>query len=291
MLRSVIEKLRRVLDMIKFQHSVFALPWAFVSAFYAAEGWPTIRQTLWILGAMVSARSAAMAFNRIADLRFDAENPRTRDRALPAGRLSVSFAWGFTLAMIALFLLSAAMLNPLCLKLAPVALAVTLGYSYTKRFTALCHGFLGLSLAIAPIGAWLAVRPDRAAHPLPYLFGAAVLFWIAGADILYACEDVEFDRRQGLRSVPAALGLRGAMIASILCHVVAVGALGAAGWAGKLGPWYFAAVAAIALLLAYEHALVSPDDLRRVNRAFFHVNAAVSAAILAGGLLDLFAGR
>jgi 4-hydroxybenzoate polyprenyltransferase len=287
----MLEKLRRTLDMIKVQHSVFALPWAFVSAFYAAGGLPTAGQTAWILVAMVSARSAAMAFNRIADLRFDAENPRTKDRALPSGRLTVGFAWGFTLAMIALFFLSAAMLNPLCLKLAPVALAVTMGYSYTKRFTAFCHGFLGLSLAIAPIGAWLAVRPDRADHPLPYLFGAAVLFWIAGADILYACEDVEFDRRKGLRSVPAALGLRGAMIVSALCHGGAVAALAAAGRAGGLGPWYYAAVAAIALLLIYEHAIVSPTDLRRVNRAFFHVNAVVSGVILAGGILDLLTRR
>jgi 4-hydroxybenzoate polyprenyltransferase len=287
----MLEKLRRTLDMIKVQHSVFALPWAFVSAFYAAGGLPTGAQMFWILVAMVSARSAAMAFNRIADLRFDAENPRTKDRALPSGRLTVGFAWGFTLAMIALFFLSAAMLNPLCLKLAPVALAVTMGYSYTKRFTAFCHGFLGLSLAIAPIGAWLAVRPDGADHPLPYLLGAAVLFWIAGADILYACEDVEFDRRKGLRSVPAALGLRGAMIVSALCHGVAVAALAAAGRAGGLGPWYYAAVAAIALLLIYEHAIVSPTDLRRVNRAFFHVNAVVSGVILAGGILDLLTRR
>ena len=287
----MLEKLRRTLDMIKVQHSVFALPWAFVSAFYAAGGLPTGAQMFWILVAMVSARSAAMAFNRIADLRFDAENPRTKDRALPSGRLTVGFAWGFTLAMIALFFLSAAMLNPLCLKLAPVALAVTMGYSSTKRFTAFCHGFLGLSLAIAPIGAWLAVRPDGADHPLPYLLGAAVLFWIAGADILYACEDVEFDRRKGLRSVPAALGLRGAMIVSALCHGVAVAALAAAGRAGGLGPWYYAAVAAIALLLIYEHAIVSPTDLRRVNRAFFHVNAVVSGVILAGGILDLLTRR
>lgn len=287
----MLEKLRRTLDMIKFQHSVFALPWALVSAFYAAGGLPTAWQTAWILAAMVSARSAAMAFNRIADVRLDAENPRTKDRALPAGRLTLGFAWGFTLVMVGLFFLSAAMLNPLCLKLAPVALAVTMGYSYTKRFTAFCHGFLGLSLALAPIGAWLAVRPDAAGHPLPYLLGTAVLFWIAGADILYACEDLEFDRRKGLRSAPAALGLRGAMVVSALCHVAAVGALAAAGWAGRLGPWYDAAVGAIALLLAYEHAIVSPDDLRRVNRAFFHVNAVVSAVILAGGVLDLFAGR
>jgi 4-hydroxybenzoate polyprenyltransferase len=284
-------RIAATLEMIKVQHSVFALPWAFVAGFYAARGLPSGRQILWILVAMVSARAAAMAFNRIADAGLDAENPRTKGRAIPAGKLTTGFAAGFTAVMVALFVLAAWRLNDLCLKLSPVALAVTLGYSYTKRVTALCHWALGLSLAIAPVGAWLAVAPERAAEPLPWLFGAAVLFWIAGADILYACEDLEFDRAKGLRSVPAALGLRGAMAVSLLSHVAAVGALVAVGLAAGLGAFWYATVAAIAALLAYEHALVRPDDLRRVNRAFFHVNAEVSGVVLAGGLLDLFAGR
>ncbi len=279
-----------VLEMIKFQHSIFALPWALAAALYAAGGIPSAGKIFWILVAMVSARSAAMAFNRIADAKYDAENPRTRDRAIPSGRLTVGFTFGFTLAMSAAFVAAAWRLNDLCLKLSPAALAIVLGYSFTKRFTALCHWALGISLAIAPVGAWLAVTPHRAAHPFPYLLGAAVAFWIAGADILYACEDVEFDRRKGLRSVPAALGQGAAMLVARLSHLAAVGALIVAGIFAGAGPFWYGTAAAIAALLAYEHAIVKPDDLRRVNRAFFHVNAAASAAVLAGALLDLYAG-
>jgi 4-hydroxybenzoate polyprenyltransferase len=279
-----------VLEMIKVQHSLFALPWAFVGAFYAARGVPDWGTMGWILLAMVAARSAAMAFNRAVDSKLDSENPRTKMRAIPAGKLTTAFTLAFAVAMVALLLFAAWMLNPLCLKLSPIALAVTLGYSFTKRFTALCHFVLGLSLAAAPIGAWIAVNPARAGEPLPYLLGAAVMFWIAGADILYACEDFEFDRAKHLHSVPAAIGIRAALVVSILCHVVAVGALVAVGIAAqpRLGLYYFGAVGAIALLLVYEHAIVKPGDLRRVNQAFFHVNAVVSGVILAGALLDLF---
>jgi 4-hydroxybenzoate polyprenyltransferase len=280
-----------VLEMIKVQHSLFALPWAFVAAFYAAGGMPPWSKIGWVLVAMVAARCAAMAFNRAVDARLDAENPRTRQRAIPAGKLSVPFTLAFAAVMVGLLLLAAAMLNPLCLKLSPIALLVTLGYSFTKRFTPLCHFVLGLSLAAAPIGAWLAIAPDRADAPLPYLLGAAVLFWIAGADILYACEDFEFDRSKRLHSVPAAIGIRPALIVSIVCHVVAMAALVAVGLSAHLGLYYYGAVAAIAALLVYEHAIVKPDDLRRVNQAFFHVNAVVSATILVGALLDLFLRR
>jgi 4-hydroxybenzoate polyprenyltransferase len=280
-----------VLEMIKVQHSVFALPWAFVAAFHAARGRPSWATLGWILLAMVSARSAAMAFNRAVDAGLDAENPRTKARAIPAGKLTAAFTLAFAAVMAGLLVLAAAMLNPLCLKLSPIALVVTAGYSYTKRFTALCHWALGLSLAIAPIGAWLAAAPERAGEPLPYLLGAGVLFWIAGADILYACEDFDFDRAKRLRSVPAALGIRGAIVVSGLCHVVAVGALAAAGIVAGLGAAWHATVGVIALLLAYEHAIVKPTDLRRVNQAFFHVNAVVSGVVLAGGLLDLLLRR
>lgn len=280
-----------VLEMIKVQHSLFALPWAFVAAFYAAGGLPPWDKMGWILLAMVAARSAAMAFNRAVDAKIDAENPRTRMRAIPAGKLSTAFTLAFAVVMVGLLVLAAWRLNPLCLKLSPIALAVTLGYSFTKRFTALCHFVLGLSLAAAPIGAWLAVAPDRAGHPLPYLLGAAVLFWIAGADILYACEDFEFDRARRLHSVPAAVGIPAALKISIAAHVVAVGALVAVGVLGHLGVFYHVAIAAIAALLVYEHAIVKPGDLKRVNQAFFHVNAVVSAVILAGALLDLFVRR
>lgn len=280
-----------VLEMIKVQHSLFALPWAFVAAFYAARGFPAWATTGWILLAMVAARSSAMAFNRAIDARIDAENPRTRNRAIPAGRLTSAFTLGFAVAMAALLVFAAWRLNTLCLKLCPLALAVTTGYSFTKRFTALCHFVLGLSLAAAPIGAWIAVAPERAGEPLPYLLGAAVLFWIAGADILYACEDFEFDRARRLHSVPAALGIRSALLVSILCHVASVGALAGAAVVGRLGGWYQGAVALIAALLVYEHAIVKPTDLRRVNQAFFHVNAVVSGVILAGTLLDVFGNR
>src|SRR5579862_7259045 len=288
---NVVHKVSATFEMIKVQHSLFALPWAFVAAFYAAGGLPPWGKLGWVLLAMVAARCAAMAFNRAVDARIDADNPRTKMRAIPAGRLGVPFTLAFSVVMVGLLLLAAAMLNPLCLKLSPIALVVTLGYSFTKRFTALCHFVLGLSLAAAPIGAWLAIAPDRAGAPLPYLLGAAVMFWIAGADILYACEDFEFDRSKRLHSVPAAVGIRSALVVSILCHVVATGALVAVGISARLGLYYFGAVAAIALLLVYEHAIVRPDDLRRVNQAFFHVNAVVSGVILAGALLDLFLRR
>ncbi|HVR84606.1 MAG TPA: UbiA-like polyprenyltransferase, partial [Planctomycetota bacterium] len=275
-------RIRTTLEMIKVQHSLFALPWAFVGAFYAAGGLPPWGKLGWILLAMIAARCAAMAFNRAVDAGIDAENPRTRLRAIPAGKLSVGFTLAFAAVMVGLLLLAAAMLNPLCLKLSPVALLVTLGYSFTKRFTALCHFVLGLSLAAAPIGAWLAISPERAGAPLPYLLGVAVMFWIAGADILYACEDFEFDRSKRLHSIPAAVGIRTALVVSILCHVVVIGALVAVGISARLGLYFFGAIAAIAVLLVYEHAIVKPDDLRRVNQAFFHVNAVVSGVILAG---------
>jgi len=277
--------------MIKVQHSLFALPWAFVAAFYAAGGLPPWGKMGWVLLAMVAARSAAMAFNRAVDAKIDAENPRTKMRAIPAGKLTRGFTLAFAVVMVGLLGVAAWMLNPLCFKLAPIALVVTLGYSYTKRFTALCHFVLGLSLAAAPLGAWFAIAPERTADPLPYLLGGAVMFWIAGADILYACEDFEFDRSKRLHSVPAAIGIRPALYVSIACHVIAVAALVAVGITAHLGLWYHGAVAAIAALLVYEHAIVKPDDLRRVNQAFFHVNAVVSAVILAGSLLDLFTRR
>ncbi|HYE97741.1 MAG TPA: UbiA-like polyprenyltransferase, partial [Planctomycetota bacterium] len=222
-------RLGTVLEMIKVQHSLFALPWAFVAAFYAAGGLPAWSTMGWILLAMVAARSSAMAFNRAVDAKIDAENPRTALRAIPAGRLTRGFTLAFAVVMAGLLVFAAWRLNDLCLKLSPIALAVTLGYSFTKRFTALCHWVLGLSLAAAPIGAWLAVAPDRATAPLPYLLGAAVCFWIAGADILYACEDFEFDRRKRLHSVPAKVGIRAALWISVANHVLAVAALAAAG--------------------------------------------------------------
>jgi 4-hydroxybenzoate polyprenyltransferase len=275
-----------VLEMIKIQHTVFALPFAVVGAVYAKQGVPTAAQCAWLLLAMVAARSAAMAFNRAVDARFDAANPRTRIRAIPQGRLTPAFAYAFTAAMAALFVLAAFMLNPLCGALSPVALAITLGYSYTKRFTPLCHFVLGLGLALAPAGAWLGVRPEL--HPFPLLIAGAVLFWVAGFDMIYACEDFEFDRRTGLRSMPAWIGIGPTLALARACHAATLALLATAVVVHGLGGWFVAGVAVIALLLAYEHALVSPNDLRRVNQAFFHANAAVSVTLGTAALLDLF---
>jgi 4-hydroxybenzoate polyprenyltransferase len=273
-----------VLEMIKFQHTIFALPFAVVGAALAARGWPDPLVCLWILACMVTARTAAMTFNRMVDARFDASNPRTAGRAIPRGLISMGFARGFLLVSLALFFASAAMLNLTVLLLSPLAAFVVLGYSMTKRFTPLCHFVLGLSLAMAPVGAWLAVSP--AFDPLPFLIAAGVLFWVAGFDILYACEDADFDRSAGLKSVPAALGVPRALVVARVCHAVAIAAFAAPILLGLRG-WYAFAVAAVAVLLVYEHAIVRADDLRRANRAFFHVNAVVSAVLAAGAIAEL----
>jgi 4-hydroxybenzoate polyprenyltransferase len=284
----MLRRIQAVLEMIKFQHTIFALPFAAVGAAYAAGGWPTPTQCLWILGAMVGARSAAMTFNRIADARFDAGNPRTAGRALPRGLVSGRFAAGFLVASLALFFFSAGMLNETVLLLASPAAIVILGYSLTKRVTALTHFVLGLSLALAPLGAWLAVRPEGFVA-FPLLVAGGVLFWVAGFDILYGCEDEAFDRGAGLKSIPAALGIPSALRVARLCHAAALALFGAPLLLGLRG-WYGGAIAAVALLILYEHAIVRPDDLRRVNRAFFHVNAVVSVALAAGALAELARG-
>jgi len=281
-------RLLTVLEMIKFQHTIFALPFAAVGAACAARGWPALEKALWILGAMVGARSAAMTFNRIADARFDAANPRTAGRAIPRGLVSTRFAAAVLLASLALFFLSAAMLNRTVLLLSPVAAGVILGYSFTKRFTPLSHFVLGLSLALAPLGAWLAIDPRLA--PFPLLIGAGVLLWVAGFDILYACEDAAFDRGAGLKSIPAAIGIPGALRTARACHAMALAAFGAPMLLGVRG-WYAGAVVAVAVLLLYEHSIVRPDDLRRVNRAFFHVNAIVSVTLAAGAIAEVALGK
>jgi len=275
-----------VLEMIKFPHTVFALPFALTGMWLAAGGPPQGRALLWVAAAMVGARSAALAFNRVADRRLDAANPRTADRALPAGRLSVRFAWGFTACSAALFVLAAAMLNPLCVALTPLALAVILGYSYCKRFTAASHFVLGLALGMAPVGGWLAVSGSFALPPL--LLCAAVATWTAGFDILYACQDIDFDRRSGLHSIPARLGAAAALRLARGLHAAMVAALLALAPAMELGGVYLAGVAAAAALLLTVHALVSPSDLRRLDLAFFRVNAWVGVAVFAFTAADLW---
>jgi 4-hydroxybenzoate polyprenyltransferase len=280
------QRLRVVLEMIKIEHTLFALPFAFMGALLAARGLPSAWQALWILMAMVGARSAAMAFNRLVDRNFDAANPRTKLRALPAGQVSVPFVVGFTLVASALLVLAAAMLNPLAFALSPVALAVVFFYSYTKRFTAWSHAFLGLALSIAPIGAWVAVAGRLAMTPL--CLGAAVVCWLIGFDVIYALQDVEFDRAADLHSLPARLGPKRALTVARLFHALMIVCLLLTGWVAGLGSWYFAGVALAAALIATEHAIIRPDDLRRLNVAFFNVNIAVSAGLLLFTALDLF---
>ncbi len=282
---TVLRRLTVTLEMIKFQHTLFALPFAFTGMILAARGLPAWRTLLWVMVAMVGARSAAMTFNRIADRRFDAANPRTADRALPAGRISLAFAVGFAAVSAGLFVLAAAMLNPLCFALSPVALLVALGYSFTKRFTPLSHFVLGLSLAMAPMGGWLAVTGAFGIPPL--LLSLAVLAWTAGFDILYACQDRDFDRRVGLHSIPARWGVRASLQASSLLHSLTVLALVGLIPLADLGWIYLTGMGLIAAFLFYEHSLVSPTNLGRLNVAFFQVNAWVSVLIFTVTFLDL----
>ena len=274
-------RLRTVLEMIKFEHSVFALPFALVGALLAARaggGLPTWRQIAWIVVAMVGARSAAMTMNRIADLDYDRRNPRTANRALPTGQLSVGFAWTFTIAASALLVVAAWQLNPLALKLSPVALAVLFLYSYTKRFTSWSHFVLGFCLGISPAAAWIAIRGWLDWRML--ILCAAVTLWVGGFDVLYACQDIDFDKAAGLYSIPKRFGVTRALLFARGAHVVMVGllmwlarsfALGWAAWAG---------IAVVAALLIYEHSLVKPNDLSKINAAFFTVNGYISLLFL-----------
>ncbi len=261
--------------MIKIEHTLFALPFAFLGAVLAARGLPTLQQMVWITLAMVGARSAAMAFNRIADREYDARNPRTRTRALPAGALSVGFVWAFTLLSATIFFIASAMLNRLTLILSPVALASLLLYSYTKRWTSLSHLALGWCLSIAPTGAWIAVR-GAVDSPVPLLLSLVVLLWTAGFDVLYACQDYSFDRQAGLHSIPEKFGIARALWISRLFHAEAFVTLVALYLMTGLGALALAGVVATGALLVYQHTLVRADDLGRLNAAFFTTNAFVS---------------
>lgn len=272
------------LEMIKFEHTVFALPFALLSAILAAGGWPEAPKLFWIVMAMVGARSAAMAFNRIVDRQIDAENPRTRMRALPAGELTPSFATLFTLASAALFIGAAWKLNPLCLKLSVPVLLILFFYSYTKRFTSYSHLVLGFCLGMAPLGSWIAVRGD--VQVTPVLLCAIVMLWTAGFDIIYACQDVEFDRRKHLFSLPKRFGVRAALNISTAMHVLVLLLLVALFILEGLGWLSLAGIVLVAALLWYEHSLVRPDDLSRVNASFFTVNGCISVLLLLAVGLD-----
>jgi 4-hydroxybenzoate polyprenyltransferase len=282
----VLHNLRVTLEMIKWEHSIFALPFALCGAMLAASGLPAAHQFFWIVIAMLAARSAAMAFNRLADASIDAANPRTSTRALPAGHLSATFVATFVVVSCAIFILAAAQLNHLTLWLSPVALAVLLLYSYTKRFTRLSHLVLGFALGIAPAAAWIAVRGSL--DPRILLLTAAVTFWVAGFDILYACQDFDFDRATGLHSIPRYLGIPTALWIARAFHLIMLILLVALLPAFALGKLALAGVIAVLLLLLYEHSLVKPNDLSKLNAAFFTMNGVISvvfAVFIAADLL------
>ncbi len=275
-------RIRTVLEMIKFEHSVFALPFALTGALLAARAsshsWPALRQILWIVVAMVAARSAAMTINRIVDIRYDKENPRTKTRALATGALSISFVWAFTIAAVAVFFVAAWQLNPFALKLAPLAIAILFFYSFTKRFTSWSHVFLGFALGISPAAAWIAITGSLDWRML--ILCGAVTLWVGGFDVLYACQDVEFDQLAGLYSVPKRFGIARALQIARVMHVGVVILLS---WlAASFGlPWpAWAGIIVVAALLAYEHSLVHANDLSRLNAAFFTVNGYISMLFL-----------
>lgn len=276
---------RHFLDAIKFEHTVFALPFAYVAMVLAADGWPGWRTLLWVTLAMASARTLAMAVNRLADRFIDAANPRTARRHLPAGLLTPAQVAGAAAAAGALLLLSAYMLNPLCLALAPLAVLFLVGYSYTKRFTWLSHWILGFTDGIAAAGGWIAVRGAFA--PPVYVLWFALTVWIAGFDLIYACQDVEFDRGHRLHSVPARFGIPAALTTARVCHGLTIASFALLGWMMGLGWLYWLGVAVVAGLLVYEHSLVSPGDLSRLDVAFFNVNGYIAVILF----LSVIAGR
>jgi 4-hydroxybenzoate polyprenyltransferase len=285
------KRLRLALDMIKFEHSVFALPFALTGALlgFRDGGYESAgigAKLAWIVVAMIGARSAAMAFNRLVDASMDGRNPRTKMRHLPAGMLSRGFGWAFVAAAAALFFVAAGALNPLCLKLAPVALGIVFFYSFTKRFTSFSHLVLGFSLGIAPAAAWIAVRGSL--DPRILWLTAAVTFWTAGFDVIYSCQDFDFDREEGLFSLPRVLGLARALYAARALHVLMIVCLLALVQTLHLGALALAGVASIAGLLIYEHSLVKADDFSRVNAAFFTMNGYVSVLFLIFWAADIF---
>lgn len=281
-------KLKTTLEMIKFEHTLFALPFAFLGAVLAADGLPKWQQILWITVAMFGARSAAMTFNRIIDRKFDAENPRTANRELPSGKLSVGFAWAFLIASIVLFEIAAYSLNWLTFALSPVALLSVLGYSYAKRFTSFAHLILGWALAISPTAAWIAVR-GAIDSGIPLLLSLLVMMWTSGFDVMYACQDYEFDKKAGLRSIPSRFGIKNSLWIARLFHAQAFFVLVLLYFVTDLGWLALLGVFSVGILLIYQHTLVKPNDLSKMNAAFFTTNAFVSIILFAtfGGAVFL----
>jgi len=278
-------KITVFLEMIKFSHTIFALPFALTGALLAARGLPGGIQVFWIILAMVGARTAAMGLNRLIDADIDARNPRTAGRAIPAGLIGKGMTLAFICASLALLLVAAAKLNPLCLKLSPLAVFFLVLYSYCKRFTALAHVVLGICLAAAPIGAWIAIRGTL--DPPALVLGGIVLFWVAGFDILYALQDLEFDRAAGLHSIPVALGVNGSLWAARLFHLVMLALLAMLWLAMGLGSFFMVGIAVVVAMLAYEHWLLRNGDLTKLDAAFFNMNGYISVAILIFTALDV----
>ncbi|MBI5789370.1 MAG: UbiA family prenyltransferase [Candidatus Schekmanbacteria bacterium] len=282
-------KIVTILTMVKFSHTIFALPMALMSALLAVSGgWPSAEKLILIVLAMIGARNGAMAFNRLADEKFDAANPRTKDRALPQGKLTRQQIWWFVIFCSLLFFAAAYFLGRLAFYLSPLALAIIFFYSYTKRFTHYAHIVLGISLGLAPMGAWIGIRDSL--DLIPLLLGITVIFWVAGFDIIYACQDTEFDTRAGLHSVPQYFGVRRALIISAVFHLITLGLLYWIKTLAGLGIFYSLAWMSVAGLLTYEHCLVKPNDLKHVNQAFAIVNGMVSVVLFFGTLLDRFYG-
>jgi 4-hydroxybenzoate polyprenyltransferase len=288
-MENVLRNTRVTLEMIKWEHSIFAMPFALTGAVLAAGGWPSLRVLALIVWCMVSARSAAMAFNRLVDARIDAANPRTAMRAIPAGQLSSGFVAAFTVLCAVMFLVSAALLNRLTLELAPLALLVVLGYSYMKRVTRWSHLVLGLALGIAPTAAWIAVR--GAIDWRVVLLTAIVMLWVGGFDVLYACQDFAYDREVGLFSVPAAFGLEGAFWIARTMHLLMLVLVFTMLHVFGLGPIAMVGMAVVAVLLGYEHAIVKPTDLRRMNAAFFTLNGIISVVFFVAVAADVLVRR
>jgi 4-hydroxybenzoate polyprenyltransferase len=285
----ILSKTRTTLEMIKWEHSIFALPFALTATLLAARGLPAWRTVLWILVAMIAARTSAMAFNRWADAELDAANPRTSARAIPAGLLSRQFVFGFTLISAIIFVLAAAQLNTLTLYLSPIVLMILLGYSYMKRFTRWSHLVLGLALGIAPAAAWVAVRGSL--DPRILVLTAAVTLWVGGFDVLYACQDFDHDRTAGLQSLPQSLGIPAAFWVARAMHVAMLGLLAWFALLFHFSLFGWLGIASVGLLLAYEHSLVSPSDLRRLNAAFFTMNGIIATVFLLFVAADLWLRR
>jgi 4-hydroxybenzoate polyprenyltransferase len=278
-------KISILLEMIKFKLTIFAMPFAFTGAFLAADGIPRLSVFFWIIVAMVGARTCAMGFNRIVDWKFDAANPRTAERAIPAGEIRMGEAWTLVLGAGTLFFFACYMLNPLTLMLGPLALGLTLFYSLTKRFTSLCHLVLGVALAFSPLGGWVAVTGDLSGFPFVLSFG--VLFWVAGFDTVYACLDTEFDRKAGLYSLPSRLGPKNAFRLAGLFHVIAFLLFAATGFAVQLNYIYYIGLLLTGAALFYQHMIVSPNDLTRIHASFFSMNGFISVTIFLSTWLSL----